>query len=253
VREALLRLNEHVADQAKLDADRRAAGQQLRAVTIVFIAITAVSLGLFMLMPERGVAYPILLLALLVSGLIGLIGFIVDLSIVPRETPATAEKAAKSFFKAMGIGRHGYAWACLCPTAREQVVEPPSLDPVLTGEGQFKLETPEDMKAFTSTFARAGQGQVRSVQVKSTSLVEEKGDVAVVECQLFFQAWPRWVTMLMGFAVACGGIGAVIVIVLMQTMRKTRMISCRKTLLRGKNNLWYMYTADPLEGVEEPD
>ncbi|UQA58435.1 hypothetical protein [Polyangium aurulentum] len=255
VAEALDRLNAHLSDPANVAAERAAAGGRIRSVTIVFIAIAVLMIPVLVTVMDSGprLAVPLAIIGTVVSVLLSLALVIVDLTVPTREQLTSPDLMAKSFLRAMSMGRHGYAWACLSPTAREGTVRSPNLAPVPTKSGTFTLRSPVDVKAFSATFTRAGAGNLRGVQVRRASVVEEKGDVATVEVHALFQAWPQWAVIIGAIGSSLlGAAGVIVWLVVFLTLRKTREVTFQKTLLRGSNGLWYAYAADPFDGQVEP-
>ena len=64
----------------------------------------------------------------MVGGVLAVVGLAVlalDLSLAARDKASSPERTLKAFFKAIPMGRFGYSWAMLCPTAREQTVSSP--------------------------------------------------------------------------------------------------------------------------------
>ncbi len=148
------------------------------------------------------------------------------------------------------MNRSGYAWATLCPTAREQRVMTPSLGPVVTGDGDFSLDDPAGMKAYLASFARPGQGQIRTMTVTRVTLRSIDGDVAEVDATLAFQSWPQWVSIVMAVSFVIFRPLALVGAVFYFALRKRHEASCTKTMLRGQNGAWYVYDGDLLEGAE---
>ena len=255
ISEAIERLNEHLADAGAVAHDRREAGGRLRGATIGFVVFSALAVvsTIFMLStnPTRdwdatGIAVGAFAAFLV---LITVILVVADVRILPRDKPASPEETLKCFFRAIAMARLGYAWATLCPTAREQSVETPPLGPVAVTPGTFTLQRPEDLKNYTQTFARPGNGQMRTMQIKNAVLLSEEGDVAVVEVTAVFQSWPQWAQLIavVGFVII-RLLGAILFLILFLTLRKTHEVIFRKTLIRGSNGVWYVYSGDLLEG-----
>jgi len=253
LREALKRLDEHLADASAAARDLRVAGPRFRPITWISGALFLPCLALIVLGLDkpRGAMLPIGAGLGVIAGMIAIIGLVLDLSLVVRGQPSSPEQALRSFLKAIAQGRFGYAWAALSPTAREQTVRTPSLGPVETAAGDFSMEQESGVKDYTGSFARAGQGQTRFMAVKRVRLAGGDGDVAEVEVELAFQSCPRWVTILtvVGFVlfrplIIVGGI-------LYFVMRKRHGATVTKTMLRGRNGAWYVYDADVLEGAPE--
>jgi hypothetical protein len=251
--EALRRLNAHVADPRNLEQDRRAAGARFRPVGWVLFGIGAVST---LVMGTSAVsatsAEGVLIAGSVFGGILAVIGLVVlavDLSLARRDVPSSPEKTLKTFFKAIPMGRFGYSWAMLCPTAREQTVGSPSLAPVDTVPGAFSLAGVAEMKAYLSSFARSSGAVMRSMGIKGVVLDSVEGDVARVDITLAFQSWPRWVSVVavLGFVILrpLVIIGAVAFFV----TRKRQTLRVRKVLIRASTGVWYVYDGDALEGA----
>ena len=91
---------------------------------------------------------------------------------------------------------------------------------------------------------------MRTMQIKRVTLLNEDGDVAVVEVTALFQAWPQWAQIISVIAfVIMRALGAILFLILFFTLRKTHETIFRKTLIRGRNGIWYVYSADLLEGA----
>jgi len=252
IAEALARLNRHIDDASAVAVDHKEAGGRLRGVTIVFVVLAAVAIVSMIMavqtIPSREPAFALLIIFPIVFGILAVALCAVDLTIAPRGTPAGPEATLRSFLKAMAMGRQGYAWACLSPTARAQIVDPPVLGEIPIGSGRFSLATPSGLKDWSSTFIRIGHGQIRSAQVKRASIVRDDGDVAVIEVHAIFQAWPQWANIVAAIAfVVIRLLGAILYLVLFLALRKRHEVTFRKTLLRGKNGLWYVYAGDLFE------
>jgi hypothetical protein len=90
------------------------------------------------------------------------------------------------------------------------------------------------------------------MQIKRAVLVREDGDVAVVEVTAFFQAWPQWAQFVSIIAfVIIRLLGAILFVVLFFALRKTYEVTFNKTLIRGSNGVWYVYSGDLLEGAQQ--
>ncbi len=258
ISEAIARLNEHLEDANAVAQDRKEAGGRLRRPTILFLIFTVIALAgtAFVFSNNPSPRWePMEIAFAAIAGfftLITVLLLVVDLRFLPRDKPASPEETLKNFFKAITMGRLGYAWATLCPTAREQSVEPPVLGPIPIGHGSFILRHTNDLKDYTQTFLRPGSGQMRTMQIKRATMLNEDGDVAVVEVTAFFQAWPQWAQILSVIAfVIARALGALLFLVLFFSLRKTHTVVFRKTLIRASNGIWYVYSADLLEGATE--
>lgn len=255
---AIERLNEHLADRDAVDIDRKEVGGKLRTPTIVFVGLAVVFIGIAVFAAtnmrrrsEEGLVVAAGILAVVFT-LLAITLVVVDVRMLPRDKPAPPEATLKYFFKAIALGRFGYAWATLCPTAREQRVDVPALGPIPITPGSFELRRTEDLKLYTQAFARPGNGQMRTMQVKRTTLISEDGDVAVVEVTAMFQSWPQWAQILSVVAfVVIRLLGIILFLVLFFTLRKTHEVVFRKTLIRGSNGVWYVYSGDLLEGAPQ--
>jgi alkylhydroperoxidase family enzyme len=256
VAEALERLDEHLSDPEAVENDRRAAGRRVRTVTLVFVALFVPSLLLVAAgaSDSHGVMLPLGIGFAVITGLLAAILLGVDLTLVERGKPSTPEAALKSVYKAVAMNRCGYAWSVLGPTAREQTVSTPLLRPVETLGGDFSLSDEPGMKAYTSSFARAGHGTMRTLAVKKISVASFDGDdVVEVEALLGFQSWPQWISILLGLGAAIFRPLLLVGGILYFVMRKRREVRVTKTMLRGRNGAWYLLDGDLVEGVEESE
>jgi len=257
IADAIARLNEHLADPTAMALDRQEIGRRLRLATIgfivafIFVLITAIVVLSDHNSPQWE---PNEFAIAIFSGFIGFLVVIlvtVDLQLPRREKVIAPDAALKSFFRAITLGRVGYAWAMLSPTAREQAVEPPILGDIPVGEGSFVLRNTSNLKNFLQTFMRPGNGQMRTMQVKKVVLLREDGDVAICEVVAQFQAWPQWAQIVSVVAFVINrAAGAVVFLALYFSLRKVHDAVFRKTLIRGSNGIWYLYSADWFEKIE---
>lgn len=270
IQAALAILNEHLRDPQKVAIDRKAWGGRIRKVTFALLGGAVISLASGLLLPSDAIASPAIALYVLSASLtlIGLIALGMDLSLAPREGHTTPIATLKSYLRSLPNGRFDYAWTCLAPTARAQMIDAPRIGQVVTGVGSFSMTTPAGIKGYTGTFARAGGGQMRTFQVKGIELESEQGDVAVVRASLSFQSWPQWANIVLGVGVATavrlGDLGSTAVnapfryigiaaaiggLVGLYVLRKSQTVIVRRTLLRGENGTWYLHDPDILEGA----
>lgn len=267
---ALAALDDHLANPDEVALDQRAAGGRLRPVTIVFLVLGAFTIAGGAAIPDDSrSAFTVAVTAFgVVLLLIGLIAAAMDFSMVPRDRSTTPILALKSYLRSFALGRYGYAWACLCPTARAQSVTAPSLGPVAAGLGEFSMQTQDGVKRYAATFSRPSGGYMRSLQIKRLTIEEQDGDVAVIAADLVFQSWPQWANIVMGVGVATGmrigdthaspasapfrifGIVAAIAgLIGLLVLRKRYTVTVHRTLLRGRNGAWYVFDPDLLEGA----
>lgn len=260
IAEAIARLNEHIADTNAMERDRQEAGGRLRRPTIgfiVFTIVTCLAAAVVFSNARSGRWEPAEFGFAVFAGFLAFITIIlvvVDLRFPPRHQPISPEATLKAFFQAIAMARFGYAWSTLCPTARDEPVEPPDLGPVPVGSGRFTLRTTQELKDYTATFARPGNGQMRTVQIKRVTLLSEEEDVAVVEVQAMFQAWPQWAQIVSIVAfVLIRALGGILFVILFLVLRKTHDVTFRKKLIRGSNGVWYVYSPQILENVRADD
>ena len=260
IEDAIARLNEHLADPQAVAQDQKEAGGRLRLPTIGFIVVTTLVLIATAVVLANDtnkhwepvqIVFGIFAAFLL---LITVLLVVVDIRFPARDKPAPPEETLKYFLRAISMGRFGYAWATLCPTAREETVEAPHVGMIPTGEGSFRQRTPNDLRDYTQTFARPGNAQMRTMQVKRAVLLREDDDVAIVEVEAVFTSWPQWAQILCVVAfIAIRLLGLVLFLVLFYSLRKTHTVIFRKTLLRGSNGVWYVYSGDLLENKSSSD
>ncbi|MFT3765017.1 MAG: hypothetical protein QM820_05815 [Minicystis sp.] len=111
------------------------------------------------------------------------------------------------------------------------------------------MENQEAMKSYAGSFARAGGNQMRTMAVKRVTVVDVKEDVAVVEAELAFQSWPRWVSIIMAVSFVIFRLAVIIGLILYFVLRKRHETRVQKTLIRGRDGAWYVFDADLLEGA----
>ena len=255
IEDALARLDEHLSDTENVRRDVAAAGARIRTVTIVMAVLGTAALGaIFATNTSSHRVNPAQAVSLIVAifcGILAIVLLALDLSLAPHGQPSTPEAALKSFFKSMAMGRNGYAWARLSPTAREQTVRTPALGEIATTPVEISMSGgAAAMKTYAGSFARAGGGSMRTMAVKKVTVVDAKDDVAVIEAELAFQSWPRWVSILLGVSFVVFRLAAIVGIILYFALRKKHDTRVRKTMLRGRDGAWYVYDADLIEGAE---
>jgi len=258
---ALARLKAHVAPPDNVAADLKRAGGLLRPVTIVFLALAvgaSVGTCAAAAMASDGDKRTITLvigIMTFVFGLIAVIALAVDIRMGRRDAPAPPDLAVRRLFRGMSMGRYGYVWAMLSPSAREQSVSPPALGPIKIGEGSFSMREPSGLKAYAATFVRQGQNQMRMARVKSATVRSAAGDVALVDVEAMFTSWPLWVTVMLGVCAGVFRIGIVVALVLLFVLRKRQTVTFTKTMLQGQPGVWYAYDANLLDsfpGIAPP-
>ncbi|MFO0586834.1 MAG: hypothetical protein U0441_04815 [Polyangiaceae bacterium] len=263
-------LDEHLADPKKVAIDDREWGGRVRTVTIAMLGLSVVALAVGWLMPHDAIGFwPIALyVAAACLFLIGAASMGADLSLAPRGPGAEPAAVVRSYLRSLPMGRYGYAWTCLAPTARAQLVDAPHLGAVASGVGSFSMSAPDGLKRYSGTFMRGGGGHVRSMQVKDVTLVSLERDVAVVRARLVFQSWPLWANIVLGVGVATavrlgevgtsglnqplrlfGLVGAVGGLIGLYLLRKKHTVHVHRTLLRGRNGAWYLHDPNVLEGA----
>ena len=253
---AIARLNAHLADPTKVEADRRLEDGWGTPGLLVWGILLAAGLALSLAPAPR--EWEWLAIAGVVLAIIAGIGALVvgssSLRVGPRSRAADAAAALKQHLAAMGVGRTGTVIAGLCPTAREQTALPPNLDPVPTASEPQVLGTKTAVKKYLTSFARAGGGQVRWMRIKGKVTVvghlAGRQDVAVCQATLQFTAWPQWANILsFVLFIVIRIIGIIVGVVLYYTLRKRRKLTFHKTLIRGQDGLWYLYLPAPIERV----
>jgi len=256
VQEALDRLNEHLADDAAVAADRALFGPPIRTATWVALGLGAV--GLLAVAAGLAEGGEDMEIAAIIGGVVAFLGVLVfvillvqDVKLPKRDQPSDAPGALSGYFRALRFGRFGYAVACLSPTAREATVDAPRLEPVDTGTGSFRLSTTDGMKAYTATFSRPSKASLHIMSVKKVELARASGDVAEVDVEIEFQSWPRWAYIVAVVAfVVVRILGVVVGLALYFALRKVKKTRIRKTMLRGSTGAWYLHDGDITEGIE---
>jgi len=253
VDEAMARLRAFLAEPANVAEDARVRGPRVGVATWVLlaaglalgIAATVVGIG------ARGDAVTAAVVFAVVAGVLGLIGLAalaVDLMVVRRDVPHTADAALRAYYAALTRGRTGYALTCLGPAARDQVVAAPALEPVVTRPGEFSLRTAADLKAYAASFARTGADQFRVLKVKRTSLRQTSPDVAQVDVEIDAQSYPRWIAWVaLPAFIVIRFVGIILYLALYMALRKRRRVQFSKWMIRGQDGAWYLVDGNALE------
>lgn len=267
-------LDQHLSDPQKVAIDDSEWGGRVRTVTVLLIGFSVVAFAVAWLIPRDAVGFAAIALYVAAACLFtaGFVSMIADLTLATRGAGAAPTAVVRSYLRSLPMGRWGYAWVCLSPTARAQLVDAPHLGLVAAGAGSFSMSAPDGVKRYSGTFMRTSGGQVRSLQVKDISLVSLEGDVAVVRARLVFQSWPVWANIVLGVGVATGLrvggagmhdlntplraiglVGALGGLIGLYLLRKKHTVFVHRTLLRGRNDAWYLFDPDILEGaVDQP-
>lgn len=189
----------------------------------------------------------------LVFGLVVLSLYLIGRSIGDMSGASDPGFALWRHLKAMPGGRVGTVIASLAPGARSQSVRPPVLDPVVVGPGEFTWQPKSRGKDFLKTFARQGHGQVRFMKMKkadfSAMVSPDNANVATAEVKVEFISWPRWAQVLtIVLLVVARIVGIIVGVILWFTKRQVRSLVLTKTMIRGSNGLWYVFSPDIVEG-----
>jgi hypothetical protein len=251
IEEALERLREHLADPAAVAHDKAKAGPRVRPVGWISALVAAAAAAAAIAGQKEMAIFVLGLVTAVVAGILAIVFVALDLSLVPRDQPSSPEATLKAFLKSIAMGRNGYAWSCLCPTAREQTVRTPDIAPVETVEGDFSLASENEFKAYVASFARAGQSKIRTMAVKKVVVAGVDGEVATIDAELMFQSWPQWVSIVIAVGAAVFRPAIIVGIILLYAMRKKREVRCTKTMLRADNGVWYVYDGNLLGSADE--
>jgi hypothetical protein len=112
------------------------------------------------------------------------------------------------------------------------------------------VSTPDEAKNYARSFCRPGDGQIRLLRVKSATVRDIRGDVAIVDVELAFQSFPQWVQLVCLIAfIAIRLLGILLIALLYFPLRKRAVARTTKTLLRGRDGLWYVVDPSVLEAA----
>jgi len=255
--EALRRLDEHLAIPANVTADDRLDdGWVPRPTLIAFAVLGLLAVAIYGFAASQGATGAAHVLGIPIVFTLSIVALVVlarAVRIGPRSRATKPGIAALQHFRAMVVGRAGTVAAGLCPSAREESVQPPRLPPTETGAGTFELSNRREVVRFLKTFARTGASQVRWVKVKKLVSVEvDAGNPNVAVCRLMvaFRTWPQWANYLsVGLFLVVNFIGMFVALVLYYALSKRRTVTFDKTFIRGRDGLWYAALPDPIERI----
>jgi len=253
---AIKRLNKHLANPKMVAADRAAHRGRFRASTLGFTSLALILGSICYIWTEidtdRSNRGP-LVMAIVFTVFVGaaaLAATISDLISMPAKKKTPVE-AMDEFLKAVRMTRFGYAWTVLAPTARQEEVVAPNLGVLPVEKTRKVLQSPKEFEQYIKTFWRSPMGNY--LFRSHLTLVEEKGDVAIVKIDAIFRREKLWLivgaaAVLGYFMLELGGLGALLA---MYFGGKGHRIGFLKTLIRGSDGYWYMYSGDFFESINE--
>ncbi|MFO0679176.1 MAG: hypothetical protein U0169_21795 [Polyangiaceae bacterium] len=238
--EARRALDQHLANPANVEADRRTRGSALavrRVLGVVFFGgMFLAGLVLAIVGGDEAIGAGMLLMLLgFVLLLVVAIQMVRVLLLPPRDVPGDPASTAKAWYQTMGGLSWPYAWSCLAPTARATTVPAPVLPPIAMGTGHFALATPKGVEAYAKVSVFTGGMQQRGVKVLRHSVRHQEGDVAAVDLELEFVSIPI-------FALYLGILG-------MLLLRKRQRVVVTKWLLQGRDRAWYLVDGRVVENA----
>jgi hypothetical protein len=250
--EARRLLDEHLAQPSNVEADRRLRAPRIRVASWVMLALAAPGAVLLVVGFAARDGFLWIGVGAVITILFGILFtllFVQDVRLDRARRSGAPDAVIKGFFRALTL-RPGLAVACLCPTGRAAPVMPPVVPPVNLGTGTFRVSTPDEAKRYARSFCRPGDGQIRLMQVKRATVRDVRGDVAIVDVELAFQSFPQWVQIVCLIAfVVIRLLGILLALLLYFPLRKRAVARTTKTLLRGRDGLWYVVDPGVLEAA----
>lgn len=254
---AIKRLNEHLEDRDMVARDRAAQEGIFQSSTIIFTGI-AVSMGgasyVALMIRDSDTSYgKALVLFIFLSIFVGaaaLAAILFDLINMNARGFKTSMEAMDGFLKATRSRRYGRSWSMLSPTARKERITTPNLGILPVEKKTITLRTPADFEQYIKSFWRSPGGNY--LFRSHLHLVEEKDDVAVVKVEAIFRRERLWLIAL-SCSVAYFSMGFVPigVFLAMAFGGRSHEVDYLKTLIRGSNGFWYMYSGDFFESINE--
>jgi hypothetical protein len=252
---AIKRLNKHLANPQMVERDRVAQGRRFRPSTVGFTSF-AVVLGTIsyirvqMRFEGSDRIWMGIVLSSFVIGAVALMAIISDLISMPKKKKTPLE-AMDQFLTALRVTRFGHAWTMLAPTARKEEVVAPSLGVLPVQKTPKVLQSPAELEQYIKTFWHSPMGNYLARW--SVDLVEENGDVAIVKVEAVFRQERLWLIVVAAvvlgyFMLELGGLGALLA---MYFGGKGHQIDFLKTLIRGSDGHWYMYSGNFFESINE--
>jgi hypothetical protein len=181
-----------------------------------------------------------------------LVHLIADLRLPRRATASGPERALLGWLRALAQARGGYLIACLSPPAREQDLVAPRLPPLRTATSVHPTGFAAGLANWARTFAATGTGQIRWFDIRRMRLVAEDGDVAEVVADLTLRSLPRWTNLVaLVIFLVFHLIGLVVALTLFLVLRRSRQVTISKTLIRGRDGLWYLVDAALTDGTAD--
>jgi len=255
---AIQRLNEHLEDPENVAADDATGGGWLRPATRQFMKIglgmlVSVPLSITLLSKSKR-PFQTLSIGFCITGL--LLGVVLggallsDYLSAPPPRSSSPTEALKNFLQAIKNTRYGRAWSMLCPSACEQSVRTPKLGQLKVLPRTVFLETAENFEIYIKSFLHSPTGN--SFRVKDLALAREKGNMASVDVTGVFTKHHLWLYGIAFFAAFLSWkLVPIVMIGMFFVARRKHDVSFRKTLIRGSNGFWYVYSGNFIEAPNE--
>lgn len=222
-------IDAHLNDSDATDADSRMKGGTLTVKTMVLMALAVFG---FVLCFTDAIGFGIVLL--LIFAIPVIVSWTNDRNCSRIQTTENAANAFQYYLTAIRTGRYHKAFPCLAPPARKaanvETIKFKADIPAHTG--QYSIEDLGTFSEFWKSIFTGPSGQSRSVAVKNVRVLNQKGDLALVQAELEATNYPSMLllTVLLGVLIC-----ALLILVIQK--RESRKIT--KLLIR-RDNQWFI-------------
>lgn len=242
LKDALAKLDAHIADPIAQSEDRKMFGRATSGKTITAGIITGFVMALTLLAgtTSRNASIGGILGMALFMGFIPaiclLVSYLNDSKASHIQNAKTPEEALKNFFTAVRTGRTAKAFVALTPSARTsgpaKTIEFTHKS-IPSHKEKFSIFDLPSFKAYWKSIFTGPSMNSRSVKIGAHKRLESSADTAVVQTEFAITSYPS--LAILGIF-ACGPIPTMILILILQKKEKQ---SIKKFLIK-RSGKWYI-------------